>query len=121
MNRSWKSTLAVLLVGLLIGTGIGWWSRDYCRQFQDKDPYARMLEKFSDEIDLSPDQIAAVGKILEAKREKITALRAEVHPRFKEIRESTRAEIRALLTDQQRPKFEKLQEEWDARFKKRRG
>ena len=78
----------------------------------------RLLDRFSSKLHLTPEQRSQVATILEAKRKKIDALRAEIRPRFEEIRTSTSADIRRLLTPEQQKNFEIMQTEWDARKKR---
>ena len=59
-----------------------------------------------------------MGAILEDKRHKIEDLRAEIRPRFKEIRTSTSVEIRGLLTPEQQQKFDVMNAQWEAKAKK---
>ncbi len=110
-----------IVIALVLGAGVGFVAARYCApglfqyhwsrgKFQQ-----RLLDRFSSKLQLSPEQHTQVGAILEAKRQKIDALRAEIRPRFEDIRTTTSAEIRQLLTPEQQQKFDTMQAEWDAR------
>ncbi len=82
---------------------------------------ARLLQRFSSKLKLTPEQRTQVATILEAKRQKIDALRADIRPKFEEIRTSTAADIRKLLTPEQQQKFDVMQVEWETRRRQRQG
>ena len=123
MNFTWKKMVAAFVLGGVVGAaGVyvggphylhrhgGHWGHG---KFQ-----GRLLERFSSELKLSPEQKTQVGAILEEKRRKIEALRAEIQPRFKEIRTSTAAEIRPLLTSEQQQKFDVMNAKWEEKAKR---
>ncbi len=82
---------------------------------------ARLLQRFSSKLKLTPEQRTQVATILEAKRQKIDALRADIQPKFEEIRTSIAADIRKLLTPEQEQKFDVMQAEGEARRRQRQG
>ena len=119
MTRAWRPLVIACALGVSVGViGAGW-----CRFFHvhrhwgDGEFQARTLQRFSSRLHLTPEQRRQVAAILEAKRQKLDALRAEIQPRFAEIRASTAAEIRRLLTLEQQKTFDVMQTEWDARMK----
>ena len=123
MKLAWKQIIIAFILGGLAGTAAAsivipralhhaWESG----RFQE-----RLLNQFSRKLHLTPEQRERVAAILEAKRQKINALRAEVRPKFDEIRATTSGEIRALLTPEQQPKFDEMQAKRDARLKQWRG
>jgi hypothetical protein len=120
MTRGWKFLLAGLLLGVIVGGGAAWWAGAYGFCAKGPDPYAKILERFNRKLDLTPEQRETIKATLEENREKIKTLRTEVRPRFEEIRAATRAQIRGQLTPEQQTKFDAMQAEWDAAWKKRR-
>jgi hypothetical protein len=120
MKLEWKQVVISLFIGFSLGATLGWWGSQYSEDWRGKDRYSWMLERFSSRLDLTPQQKKDIAEILEAKRQSITALRAEIRPRFEEIRNSTREEIRRLLTVDQQKKFDEMQSEWESHWKKRR-
>ncbi|MBI4247988.1 MAG: hypothetical protein HY611_00680 [Elusimicrobia bacterium] len=122
MKLEWKQILIAFILGALLAGGLGVLALkvNAHRRWGGEQGYARMVERFNKKLDLTAEQSAKVAAILEEKRKKIKAVRGEFGPRFEEIRNSARAEIRAVLDDRQREKFDKLQSKGDSRWKKRR-
>ena len=58
----------------------------------------------------TPEQQAAIEAALERSREQLDALWAEYRPRMQAQVDSTRAEIRGILTDEQQAKMDSLRE-----------
>jgi hypothetical protein len=113
MKPIWKSLVLVLLLGGVIGAGAAWWIEGYGPCVKGHEPYANMVERFDRKLNLAPDQRQAIAAVLEENRQKIKTLRAEVHPRFEEIRAATRTAIRSHLASEQQEKFDAMQAEWD--------
>jgi Spy/CpxP family protein refolding chaperone len=120
MKLEWKQVVISLSIGLVLGTALGWWGSRYSEDWRGQDRYSWMLKRFSSELALTPEQKKEIADLLEAKRQSIATLRAEIRPRFEEIRNSTRLEIRKRLTPEQQQKFDAMQEEWEPRKKGRR-
>lgn len=106
-----KSLIVGFLVGLMAGAGWGlWYGSDRFHGWEKRGGReARMLKEFTRELDLSDDQRKAVAEILRAQREKLQSIRAELKPRFDEIRETAGGEIRALLKPDQVARFDALE------------
>jgi Spy/CpxP family protein refolding chaperone len=105
MTRAWMLA-AALIAGILIGAA----GTSYAIAHRWRTPFhERLLTRFSSALQLTPQQREQVGAILEAKRQRIDALRAELRPQFDELRASTSAEIRALLTPEQQGKFDEME------------
>ncbi len=117
MNGSKRWTAFVCLTGIVLGTGVGWWAgRDlFPRRWGWEQRYQRMLERFSSELKLTPEQKDRVKVLLEAKRQKMETLRAEARPRYEEVRISTQTEIRKLLSPEQQKRFDRMEMEWKRR------
>lgn len=125
MKFEWKQILTSLLIGLFIGAILGAWGLRYGFHrkawhggVHGEKKYARMLQHFSSKLDLNSEQRQQVAAILEDKRQKMQTLRAEIHPKFKELRDTTSVEIRNVLTPQQQKKFDLMQKRWEKRWKK---
>lgn len=119
MKIVWKQVLISLLIGILAGAAIGFWAttKHLCAYRGDKK-YDRMLDYFSRKLDLNESQKDKVRSILQEKRKRIKKLRAEMRPKWKKLRESTKDEIRAVISPEQRAKFEQLQEEMKSHRKR---
>lgn len=118
MTIQWKQVTLALITGLLLGAaGVSLIYHQGDDSFHRR-PWAedkrseRMVRYFSRKLDLSEEQKTQLIAILESKREKIRSLNQEMRPRFQEIREATRAEIRSILTPEQQVKFEHLRQAW---------
>ena len=120
MTLAWKQILAAAMIGVVVGA-VGAHRIAPCyfhRPWGHRDFQARLLERFSSKLKLTAEQRTQVAAILDVKRQKIDALRAEIQPRFKEIRASTAAEIRQLLTLEQQQKFDIMNAEFEAKSKR---
>ncbi len=120
MKLTWKYLAVGFLLGVVAGAvGNQWCAPAFHRHhwgerehFQEK-----MLEQFNRKLSLTSEQQQKVTVILQEKRSKIDALRAEVRPKFEEIRNTTHLEIRQLLTPEQQKKFDAMNAEHEARKK----
>ena len=123
MTRATQQTLVAFVLGAVVGVvGTARVAPGaFHRRWESGQFQARMLQRFSAKLQLAPAQRTQVAAILEAKRLKIDALRADIRPKFEEIRALTSAEIRALLTPAQQKKFDVMQAEWETRRKRWRA
>jgi Spy/CpxP family protein refolding chaperone len=115
-----KAPLRDVVIALVVGLAVGWVAAE---RFGEPGPrHARkpMMERFSRELSLTPDQERRIRALMEAKREQFRALHEEVRPRFDQIRRSSKEEIRKVLTPEQAERFERMESEWQARRQKRR-
>lgn len=128
MTTRVKGALLLVLAFLLgtatgaLGFGLfqsrtGWWRtpRDPAR-FQQF-----LLRRLTRELNLRPDQHQQVEAILRDTGQEFARLRAEMAPRFREIRTGSRDRIRAVLDPEQQAKFESLAAEWERRAERWRG
>ena len=118
MKPAWKQMLTAFVLGLLVGTVGGWYGlQHHWRHLRDPGTfYSRMLDQFTRQLQLTPEQRTQVAKLLDDKRQHVDALRAQVRPQFEAIRNESKTQIRALLTPGQRRKFDVLQAAWEARW-----
>jgi hypothetical protein len=79
-----------------------------------------LIQRMNDRIGLTAEQQDQIRKILDETNEKYREIRSELEPRIKDfeprfnsVREQSRDRIRALLTPEQLPKYEKMIEERD--------
>lgn len=113
MTSSWKQAVFGLVVGLLLGaaaTFLALRHGPFRHQSHSAEARAtRMVERFTRELDMTSEQKAKVSAILEGKRDAIRSLDDEMRPRFQEIRQSIREEIRKILTPEQQAEFEEME------------
>ena len=79
-----------------------------------------LLKKMNEEVGLAADQQEQIKKILDETGDKYREIRREIdpvlkpyEPRFNAVRQESRDRIRALLTPEQLPKYEKMVEKHD--------
>ena len=101
--------------GIMIGAWLG--RPAFSPRWKDKNPEKMMLERYSSKLHLSAEQKTNVEKILNEARPKMIALRSETRPKFEAIRSSVNSQIRSLLNDRQKSRFDKMEAEWEARMK----
>lgn len=115
----WKAVLWALVAGILLGVAVTRVVHSR-RGFSPERRHGRMAEMMGRKLKLSPEQKEKLREILKAKREKMRAMRSEMEPKLDELRQSTRLEIRAILTPEQQEKFDRLEEKWRKRQEKMR-
>lgn len=74
-----------------------------------------------DQVDLSAEQRAAIDSILQAGREKVDAYWKETEPGYRALVDSTRAQVRAVLTPEQQAEYDRLRAEHRARSRANDG
>jgi hypothetical protein len=117
-NIALKQVLIALLIGIFVGFGFGTWRRGM-RDIRPMDAdahFKHMVKRFSSKLGLAAEQEKNVAVILQAKREKIEALRAEMKPRFEEIRQNAKDEIKKILNPEQQKKLDVLDEKMTKRW-----
>lgn len=108
-NR-WTAALLLVLT-FLLGIGVGFFARGPIffglrGRGMEERMRGRLTHRFAEELKLTPNQQAQVDQILEKNRRTMTVLRREViRPRFEAIMDSTRMEIEAILTTEQKTQF----------------
>ena len=81
----------------------------------------RDQDRFANYLGLDQTQREQVTKILEQTRGEFRQLREKVDPQFKAIEEESRTKIRAILTEEQRQKYDKFREEHPGSGSRGRG
>jgi Spy/CpxP family protein refolding chaperone len=71
----------------------------------------RYGERLAADLDLSPEQRAAIDSIVRDQQQRVRALTAEVEPQFRAIAEQTRGRVEAVLTPEQRARLAELRNE----------
>ena len=120
MKLSWNQIVIALVLGGYAGFALARgcvFGMFHSHRGSDQAQH-RLLDRFSSKLKLTPKQRNQVGAILQVKRRKIDTLRAEIKPRFDELRASTSAEIRHTLTPEQQRQFDLMETQRDARMKR---
>jgi Spy/CpxP family protein refolding chaperone len=110
-----KSPVREILIAFLIGGLVGWFAAARFGQPSWKHrgfDQGRLVQKFSRELKLTPEQTESVRKIFESKRGQFQAVREETKSKFEQMRQETRAEILKVLAPEQVPAYEKMEAAW---------
>ena len=120
MKFAWKQIALAFVLGIGVGGVLAGWGSPYAlhKRWGGRQLQERLLRQLTTKLQLTPTQQNQVAGILESKRQKMDALRTEIRSHFDELRTSTSAEIRQLLTPEQQKRFDAMEAEWEARRKR---
>ena len=102
---SWAATAALVvtfLLGSATGAGVAWWARGNCSQLPPPGPLP--LE----ELDLTEAQAIKVNDIFKRYHPQFDRVFRSTFPQVQMITESLENEVRRVLDDQQRVRFDTL-------------
>lgn len=110
-RRVWVLATAALLLAFVAGSlaGAAWerWHHPHERRHEHgRGHFGEMLKR---RYGLSDDQARRIDAIVQRRRPRVDSLMATVQPRLRAMFDSTNAEIRVLLTPEQRVKFDRDQ------------
>lgn len=110
MQRSRSLALMFLLGALLVGGALGFTAdrvltSDRCAKSGDN---RRSFAWLTEELHLTPGQSAAVDSIVERRHREMRAVITTVRPRMVAVRDTARQQIRRVLNDAQRARFDEL-------------
>lgn len=125
-NTKTRSEAAVLvLIVFLLGAVAGatanhlWGERVWGKQLPPAPPSReQIVDKMTKELTLTPDQAKQFGDIVDDTRAKIHAEYAAADAQHEQLRQAGRDRIRAILTPDQRPKFDAIMQKLDEERKK---
>jgi Spy/CpxP family protein refolding chaperone len=113
----------VFVLGVLLG-GVGnhLWGERVWGGKQEPAPgrspsRAQVVNNFTRELQLTPEQQTKVGAIIDDTRAQVRALYAPLDAQHEQLRQQGRARIRAILTPEQLPKFDQFMQRIDERKK----
>jgi hypothetical protein len=113
--------LVVFLLGALLG-GVGnhlWDERVWGKQTVNTQPTRNeIVDKLTRDLQLTPDQQKQLGSIEDDTRAQWRTLYTTIEPRHEQIRQQSRDRIRAILTPDQKPKFEEFMHRIDEQRQK---
>ena len=84
-----------------------------------RPPRRDMVEDLARDLKMDAEQKEKLRVILNKTGERFKQLHGEVGPRFNTVREEGRQEIRTILRDDQKPRFEEIMRDIDSRRHKR--
>lgn len=113
--------LVVFLLGALLG-GVGnhvWGERVWGKQTINTQPTRNQLvSDLTQDLQLTPDQQKQLGSIVDDTRSQWRALYTTIEPQHEQIRQQARDRMRAILTPEQKPKFEEFMHRIDVQRQK---
>jgi Spy/CpxP family protein refolding chaperone len=121
-----KAILLVLLVfvlGIALGA-VGAYvvtTRPHAARSQAGRNPANVMAMFARELNLSPDQQKQIEAILNQTRARYDEIHKQGVPEYDKARDSSREQVRQILTPEQKPKFEELLHRIDAEHQKRQS
>lgn len=77
----------------------------------------RWFKKLTSELDLSPEQQERLKEVLAKRHDSAHAFWSESRAEFEKLRQSFRRDIRELLNDEQRERYDEMLAAYDARRK----
>lgn len=111
--------VVVLLLGIILGgLGTHLWGRRVWGERGRRHGRDEMIQQLSRELQLTPEQQAQLSGIIDDTRAKWRALYQPLEPQHEAIRQQGRDRIRAILTPEQRQKFEEFVRRLDEERKK---
>ncbi|MGH9776098.1 MAG: hypothetical protein ACRD50_14255 [Candidatus Acidiferrales bacterium] len=109
-NSSKRQAALLVMIVFLLGIALGgfsdhlWGSHIWARgQRPGRDA---LLNQLTQELQLSADQQKQLASIVDDTRSRWHALDESIRPEHERIRQESRDKIRAVLTPEQKPKFE---------------
>jgi Spy/CpxP family protein refolding chaperone len=113
--------LVVFLLGALLG-GVGnhvWGERVWGKQIVNTQPTRNeIVGELTRDLQLTPDQQKQLGSIVDDTLAQWRTLYTTIEPQHEQIRQQSRDRIRAILTPDQKPKFEEFMHRIDEQRKK---
>jgi len=124
-NKTNREAALLVVVVFLLGIVLGglavhvWGDRIWAQQITT-GPRSRdqVIADFTRELSLTPEQQQQLGAIVDDTRMRWRALYAPLDDQHEQIRQQSRDKIRAILTPEQRPKFEDFLKRLDQQRKK---
>jgi Spy/CpxP family protein refolding chaperone len=115
----------VFVLGLMVG-GVGnhfwgqsvWGSRQGRPARVGPPSRAKVIDDFTRELQLTPDQQKQLGTIIDETRTEWAAQHEALHQKDEAIREEAHARMRAILTPEQVPKFDAFMQRLSEQRKK---
>jgi len=87
-------------------------------QLTDAQKRAQKVQRLTQELNLTPDQQTRIEAIIAGVQAEHKAIRQSTEPQLDQARQKGREQIRAILTPEQKPKFEEFLRRLDEERKK---
>lgn len=118
MNKRVAFFAVALAIGWSLGAACGLFAARHSRWMPGHGNPKHLEKRLIRDLHLNSEQQARLHGILEAHRQRRDQLFAEVRPKLDALRDSFRHDLRAILTPEQIPLFERLDAELEARRKR---
>jgi Spy/CpxP family protein refolding chaperone len=123
-RRALGLVLAVFVLGVALGGGLTyafgnhiWGVRAGTQSAQSRR--ARTVEQFTRELNLTAEQQKQLDAVFVEMQAKYEAIHKQIAPQTDQVRQDGREQIRAILTPEQKPKYEEMLRRLDEERKKR--
>ena len=121
-NKTKREAALLVIVVFLLGALVGGlaahvWSIHAASRSIPHGP-DQIIDQLSRELQFTPDQLKQVTQIVDETHSQVRALYAPIDAQREQIRQQSRARIRALLNDNQKVKFEEFLHRLDEARKK---
>jgi Spy/CpxP family protein refolding chaperone len=113
----------VFLLGAALGGMLGYVFAHHTAmaapaQLTDAQKRAQKVDRLTQELNLTPSQQAQLDTILTSVQGEYKVIRQSTEPQIDQARQKGREQIRAILTPEQKPKFEEFLKRLDEERKK---
>jgi Spy/CpxP family protein refolding chaperone len=113
----------VFLLGAALGGMLGYFFAHSAMaapaQMTDAEKRAQKVQRLTQELSLNPDQQKQLEVIITSVQAQYKAIHQSTDPQIDQARQKGREEIRAILTPEQKPKFEEFLKRLDEERKKK--
>jgi Spy/CpxP family protein refolding chaperone len=107
-RKAYLYFVLTFLCGVIAGSaGLFVYSGRWARRAGHSDPQ-RIVRRFTQELDLTPDQTQQLTEIINDSFQKHRALDQQVGDEYRALRNETRGRIRKILNPAQQAKFDEL-------------
>ena len=120
--KLWGAVALLVVFGAGVATGLYAGARHHKRSvFKHQRPFMgeRMREHLRRELELTPEQSAQVGPILERTATQLDSIRQETQQRIAETMNTSHEEIAPLLRPEQRERLSEIRERHTRRMQRR--
>jgi len=105
-------------LGGVLGNVFGVHARNAPPQLTEVERRAQKVQRLTQELNLTPDQQKQIEAIIARVQAQYKAIHQSAEPQIDEARQKGREQIRAILTPEQKPKFEDFLRRLDEERKK---
>jgi Spy/CpxP family protein refolding chaperone len=129
-NTGSRRAVGLVFVVFVLGIALGalgtylvgarvWGARPEVQDHRDRR--ARLVEQLTQELNLTSAQRQQLDTILAGMQTKYEEIHKQIAPQTEQARQQGREQIRAILTPEQKPKFEEFLRRLDEERKKRKA